>query len=618
MSKLSDTSPGNSSAGDKRPNPYDNTNEAKRQRTYEKVSPDLLDEWLSALLPLPDSALPRVEALLRFIAIGTEYAYQKNDEQQVYDDLIRSEAHNIFLEVFAAFNQITWPDNTEGDRPDPFKLVLQQAHDWKPVLPLVMAEALEDLPVRRLVLFPERSDANAYYWLPKAAKDVLFTLLTSKRSLLTELVINGVMEAPDKVARAFAKSRLQSIEFGWMERKAPDEDEMEHYRTLARGLADCSTLTHIHLSHPSFFALHTQIDEFPSTGPKLSSVGWDLDPQYPVSIAYGQAHLQPQYQEFMWTVREFATLKTVSVEASVADGESLNEVFIKPLTGHAALAQLTIVGDSVLPTDPTTLSVLPLVASLGASCPCLTQFEWSEGEHPQQAGDNLREYQRAGGDLAMAGPCAALARDMAAQTFGLQSWTFNGGVLLSSILGTLVTSLQHNTTLWYLNFDRCHTPLRPALALVEMLKTHTALKHVVLSTQHDDYYFETSDGHIHGFRYMESDSDDDQPQDFTLSFAEDVTDAQRALALKEFGELEGEANQLFARLQAHNLRGQREVAMATASPARHITGNVPPEVQNTAPGTAQASTTATTITTTTSTTTTTTTGTTGTRQPPQS
>ncbi|WP_201451515.1 hypothetical protein [Hydrogenophaga sp. BPS33] len=608
MSRLSDTPSGNSSAAGKRPNPYENTNnEAKRQRTYDKVSQDLLDEWLSALLPLPSSALPRVEALLRFIAIGTEYPYQKNDEQQVYDDLIRSEAHNIFLEVFAAFNQITWPDTPEGDRPDPFKLVLQQAHDWDPILPNLMIEALEDLPVRRLVLFPERADANSYYWLPKAVNNFLSALLTSERSSLTEIVFNGVLEAPDKVARAFAQSRLQAIEFGWMEQQAPDEEEMEHYRTLARGLADCSTLTHIHVSHPSFFALHTQIDEFPSTGPQLSSVGWDLDPQYPVSIDYGQPHLQPQYQEFMWTVREFATLKTVSVEASVANGESLNEVFIKPLTGHAALAQLTIVGESVLPTDPTTLSVLPLVASLSASCPCLTQFEWSEGELPQEAGDNLREFQRAGGDLAMAGPCAALAHAMAAPTFGLQSITFNGGVVLTSILGTLVSSLQHNKTLWYLNLDRCHTSLRSALALVNMLQTHTTLKHVVLSQEHDDYYFETSDGNIHGFRTMESDSDDDQPQDFTLSFAEELTDAQRALALKEFGELEGEANQLFARLRAHNLRGQREMAMATASPARHITGNIPPEVQGSAPSTTQASTTATTITTTTSTTTTTTT-----------
>lgn len=585
--------------GPKRPNPFDEESPAKRKR-QEPV--DMLKGWLSALekSPLPERA--RVEDFLGYVALGIEFPYHPNDEQPVYNDLIQVEAYDCLREVFAAFNQIAWPNTHEDARPDPFKLVLQLPHDWAPRSPLRMIEAFKQLPAQRVVIFPQPSDAESYYWVCDGAHDCLLAMLESGTGSLVELAIHGTMEDPHGVADAFEDSKLQSIEFGWMDEKnPPDDEDMESYRILAQGLASCSTLTHIDIAHPAFFSLHTVIKDFPSNGPKLSSVSFDLALHQPVKASPWDRNMQ--VRDFIEAVGDFPTLSTVVGNACIADGESLRANFIEPLTGHEGLTRLEIVGGLSLPTDAMTLNVLPMVAALGTSCACFTHFGWVEDDLALEAGDNMRAFIRAGGDLDMAAPCANLAASMTASTFLLQSLTFNGQPLASGVLNTFFALLKHNTTLWYLNLDRCHTDLRSALILMDVLKTNTALKTVILSTHYDDYYFVASDSNVYGFLQndLESDhdADDDDPEGFTLTFGEGVTDAERALALKEFAELESEANQLFDTLRAHNLRGQREMATASATPAQHVAADRRADRLNAEQNAAKNSTTTTTTTTTT-------------------
>ena len=551
--------------GHKRANPFDDLIEAKRQRLSYQTKVDTLAGWLSAVQHLPPLGLEKAEDFLAFVALGVEFPHNPDTAQAVFQELIRCEAYTVFADVFEAYRQIPPLGADGGAALQKSTLVLQMPHEWGIAAPAAMLNAFAKVQVQRVEILPPPSDDDdGYFTVSLELQNCLLALLEPATTVLTELAVNASMDDPRDVAMAFENSKLQSIEFGWLDDGMPDVEDMENYQVLAEGLSHCRTLTHIGIHHPHFFALHTAIADFSPHGPQLESVSFNLGADHPVVLPHRADKMQ--IRDFMREVGQFETLTTVTGKAHVFGGANLAAAFIEPLSGHKALTTLEIEGGLSLPVDQQTLEVLPMVAGFSVSCPSLRHFKWVEGELRGEAGEDMRKFTRSGGDLAMTEASNALAMAMAKPGFRLESLTLNGLPFSSGVLNAFFASLKHNTTLRHLDLSHCHLDLRSTLILLEALKTNTTLETITLSEEFDDYYLSTRDGNVHGFLSNEPESDEyeDNPTGFTLAFAEDATDASRALAFAEFAELESHANQLFAAIAERNRRFKTAMAMASA------------------------------------------------------
>ncbi|MDO9434994.1 MAG: hypothetical protein Q7T95_06140 [Hydrogenophaga sp.] len=502
--------------------------------------------------------LASAEDFLAFVALGREFPHHPDTAQAVFHALVRCEAYTVFADVFAAYQKI--PHSCADSKS---KLILQMPLGWYTTAPAAMVHAFAGVQPHSVEILAPTPEEDGYFLVPDDVHDCLRAMLSSDTTALVELAINGSINEPHGVAEAFADSKLQSIEFGWKDDGVPDLADMDNYHILANGLKHCRTLTHIGINHPHFFALHTAIADFSIQGPQLTSVSFNLGPDRPVYYPYRAGKMQ--IRDFMLEIAKFETLTSVTGNAQLYGGANLAAVFIEPLTGHKALTTLEIEGGLNLPVDKQTLEVVPMVAGLSVSCAALRHFKWAEGELSGDVIEEMRDYLRRGGDLAMAGASNAVTKAMANPAFRLESLTLNGLPFATGVLNAFFAALKNNTTLRHLDLSRCQLDLRSTTILLESLKSNTTLETITLPEEYDDYYLSTRDGNVHGFEPKEP--DDDKPRGFKLKFAKKTTAASRALAAAEFAQLQGHANQLFAAIATHNRRARNA---ATAMETRVV------------------------------------------------
>lgn len=347
--------------------------------------------------------------LVEQIAYGRTDLYPTDSEyaQIVFNELIRSEAFDLFEEVFTAYNEIEKVHAESAGKSFVVTLVWGPQRDWEP-----SAEKKEEMKgafcrigVQRLVMVlpPKLGDlcgvsmADGLKDIVGSVEDAASTAVSTcvvamlKNAKLTELAVSGAMLDPGTVAKALPFSGLQSLELGRLLDPPMSKQALLTCATLLKGVSTCLTLTHLTLDHQDLVHLYPIFAEF--HGPALKSVKMlgqsltvndppSLPPLAPGSHDPGTAHPRHPMVCFMEAIaNQFkSSLVEVEVNALVESLHGLSVAFLTPLRGLPALNRLELACNAHTVPAFDTSDALMVVAEWATGCPAMTDFAWDCGE----------------------------------------------------------------------------------------------------------------------------------------------------------------------------------------------------------------------------------------------
>ncbi len=476
----------------KRNNPFGGYDASANQRSRnEPQTPQqIVDGWISRLHRASLAGHPRAQDVLQHIAEGR--VLSMSAAVWVLNGLFAAGEYEVFADVFTA-----WVDTWKADRaryqPDsdqpvpPFESVwtLALPRDWVCHDPDKMAQVFSKIPLDILEVKGHDEDGLV-------AAAVSTCVVAALNHGLKKLVVAGYLEAPEPVAQAIRGSQLEWFQLR-LQSPILSQISVESQKTLLSGVAACASLTHLHLDGAVIMGLLPTIQAFQQPGgPELKAVSvtcHTIDPMTALVV-----------RDFMTLVARFPTLSTVIAWYECDNVELLQTAFFGPLSGHASLDKLRLLGGRVaFDVNIQSLCMLPNLADFIHSCPRLEVLHLYSATPSFNGVKTMVQLQAQGGNLQIKEALKSLPTVIGNPSSRLRELRVSGLCIPAVVLDVCARSLPNNTSIEILDLQGCLLDLPATLLLPEALDRNTTLKELGLPRDPEYYHMVTWEGRLYAF-----------------------------------------------------------------------------------------------------------------------
>ncbi|MDO9434477.1 hypothetical protein [Hydrogenophaga sp.] len=477
-----------------------------RQKPRLLVTPDqTLSGWTSGIDRCGLSKPAVAAGFLDDVAHGRVSGGSAGRAQEVFNDLICHEAFDVFVEVFAAFNQHRLAQAMAAGTPFKSSLTLRLPLDWTPAAHQAMTDAFRQIQVEEVVVLPPEPDARKEdprdVCVSAAACACVAALIHAGAKAL---VVRGVLAVPADIAAAIVSStQLASVELGsvlvfaerpgQMVEENPALDaigisaaEAGSYGMLATALMGCSAIRHLVLHHIDLVhVLNTShIAQMP-TWPALTSVS--------VSLKDSGRDARSTLGEFLQFLHAFPSLSALTLDGELSAWGDDHALVLEPLRGHPSLTRL-----HVEPRCNRGIDTARAVLAFSLTCPSLTHVAWKAPDlRFDYHGNLLAKTEARKKDLLPGSPdIEAMLRHPASK---LKVVTLSGVAFLPEDTRSLMRGVAYNTSVQDLNLSGSLVELSATQAFEEVLVHNDTLEHLTMPRTPANYFLAVDRVIVAGF-----------------------------------------------------------------------------------------------------------------------